>query len=169
MSFISLINISFRTCFLALNVLMYRMKLRNFSLVQPVLLAALIKYETDVCRWAAKERPEMTSRVYGDAVLWLQVLAGSVHPAISTETAPKLSGLEACRQVHLFVMFFTGFIFPVMLIWRLEKQTWKSFLRLEPEDIECLVVPPPQRLPLRLMNCKRRKQERSDLRIRVCA
>lgn len=112
------------------------MKLRVFCLAQPLLLLAVVDFETDICRWAAIHRPQATAQVYGVILDWFQVLAAIVHPALGkiSHTGPW----EACRQVHLFALFFTGFIFPAIVIWRLEKQTWREFLKV---DAQALVWP----------------------------
>lgn len=112
----------------SLDALMYRIKLRNFILVQPLLLAAIADFDLDICRWAAIHRPEPTERVYAAIVEVFRVVAGSIHPAIGSARQSKRNPVEACEQVQLFAMFFLGYIIPSMLIWRLEKQTWKSFL-----------------------------------------
>ena len=116
---------------------MYRIKIRNFCLIQPLLLAGIIDFELSICNWAAEHRPESTAHVYTTMVEWFRVVAGGFHPfnVINNGRTQKMDPLQACKQVHLFCIFFVGYIFPSMVIWRLEKQVWRSFLASDAEEV----------------------------------
>ena len=66
----------------SVNPLMYRMQLRNFLLLQPVMLLLSLPFELDACNWAAEQRPKIAATTFGGLARWGRVLMGGGTPQL---------------------------------------------------------------------------------------
>ena len=115
-----------------LNSLMYRMQANVFFVVEPFLLFLGIPNELSLCDWGVRVHPRDTHTAYNFAVELGRLLTNSFQPLLPTTADPSVDALQACRQVHVFLLFFIGWLVPAVIIWRLEQHIWMAFLVADP-------------------------------------
>jgi hypothetical protein len=117
---------------------MYRLRVKTFLFAQPLLLALVIPYELGICTFLGETHPKLTRDVYGTIGQYGHLLSATTHPVFLLFDQDK--GLTSsanpsavCRQIHLFLVLFFGYFTPAIIIWRLEKESWRDFLTLPGE------------------------------------
>ena len=145
-----------------LDVLMYRMKLSTFCLAQPFILLGVTPLDLRFCAWAASEHPANAAVTYQALSEYGQTLGAFVPPPLifkdfSTLSPSSSSSLfsnhsssssssneivvspplmiHQCHHVHLFMMYLWGYILPIFIISKLERQTWQAFLNAPVETL----------------------------------
>lgn len=90
---------------------MYRMQLKHFLLVQPVVLLASLPYEWIFCQWAAVNHPNASGVVFGAAADWGRVLMGVGTPHLvvpgafgGSTAAEGALGWSLCKSALALIM-----------------------------------------------------------------
>lgn len=121
---------------------MYRLRIKTFLIAQPFILATVIPFEVSICTFLNQMHPKLTKDVYGTIGEYGRLLSATTHPVFllfdqdkTLESLPSSDPEAVCRQVHFFLIVFFGYMVPGIIIWRLEKQSWRHFLSLSAEQV----------------------------------
>lgn len=159
----------------ALNSLMYRMKLKSFMYSQPLILAAALPMEIEICEWGAKEHVDIAYAAFGTLRNGLGLLAAAGAPGwrsrisgASSLTATVAVGdnrhhaeaYTSCLQVHIFLLVMLGYFLPACIIWFLENATWQDFLQEDPEKLAWVGGPSMEQLTAGLQRLRTEEAER---------
>ena len=148
---------------------MYRLRIKTFLYAQPFILAAVCPFELAVCTFLGQNHPKSTKDVYGTIGEYGRLLSATIHPVFRLFDQEKTSGGDstldsviACRQVHLFLMIFFGYLIPSLIIWRLEKESWRDFISLNAQQAAWPGCPDSQVLTHALAVLKDDESEKSE-------
>ncbi|KAL4539510.1 hypothetical protein Ndes2437B_g02119 [Nannochloris sp. 'desiccata'] len=135
----------------SLNVLMYRLRIKTFLLAQPLILAMVIPFELGICNFLGAAHPNLTKHVYGSIGQYGRLVFATAHPVFllfdqGRDLTSPPHPVAVCRQVHLFLVIFFGYLLPGIIIWRLEKESWRYFLTLRGEQVVWPGSPEPAQL-----------------------
>jgi hypothetical protein len=120
---------------LMVNMLVYRLKFRNFIIVQPLVLLASIPGERHVCKWAAYHHPGLAATAFNSMALWIRALLSSPQALSALGDAPANDALAACCKVHAFMTLVAALVIPGLVIWQLEQQMWRDFVQRPPASL----------------------------------
>lgn len=130
---------------------MYRLRIKTFLLAQPLILAMVIPFELGICNFLGAAHPNLTKHVYGSIGQYGRLVFATAHPVFllfdqGRDLTSPPHPVAVCRQVHLFLVIFFGYLLPGIIIWRLEKESWRYFLTLRGEQVVWPGSPEPAQL-----------------------
>lgn len=123
------------TLWLLGNMLVYRLKFRNFMITQPLILLASIPGEHRACSWAAHNHPEVAATAFNAVATWARSVFSSPAARHALANAPPGDALATCCKVHGLVTLVLGLVTPGLVIWQLEQRMWREFARRPAETL----------------------------------
>jgi len=119
---------------------MYRVRIKTFLFAQPFILAMVLPFELGICNFLGAKDLKLSKHVYGSIYQYGHLLSASAHPVSlvfnqSKNVTSPPDPVALCRQVHLFLVIFFGYLIPGFIIWRVEKESWRGFLKLRAEQL----------------------------------
>jgi hypothetical protein len=135
----------------ALNVMMYRLRIKTFLIAQPFILALVIPFELSICSFLGEVHSKLTKHVYGTIGEYGRLFSATMYPVFllydqDRDPNSPPDPVAVCRQVHLFLILFFVYLAPGIVIWRLEKESWRDFLALSGDQVVWPGSPEPAHL-----------------------
>ena len=82
------------------------------------------------CSASADEFPNLTSAAFGPLASLLRTILQSSNPE-----GDRIDPVMVCIKVYAFLLIIISYLLPGCVIWYLERQTWRDFIRADPRKL----------------------------------